>query len=186
MKVLYFDTETTGTDPKKHSIIQISGIIEVDGKIKEEFNFHCQPDDYDNIEPEALEVNGMTIEELKTFEDPQTTYKNLIAIFEKYVDKYDKADKFFPAGQNVVFDIEFLSEFFKRRGDEYFGSWQNWRCIDSRFIANFMIYSGILELESVSLSVLCDYFGVKIKAHDAMSDIKASREVIYKMQKLLK
>jgi DNA polymerase III epsilon subunit-like protein len=49
-----------------------------------------------------------------------------------------------------------------------------------------MIYSGVLELESVSLSVLCDYFGVKIKAHDAMSDIKASREIIQKMQKLLK
>lgn len=186
MKVLYFDTETTGTNPKIHSIVQISGIIEINGNIKEEFDFNCQPDDYDVIDPEALEVNGLTVEKLKTFDPPEVVYKRLLEIFEKYIDKYDKTDKFYPAGQNVVFDIEFLSEFFKRRGDDFFGSWQNWRCIDSRFVANFFAYAGIIDVESVKLAALCDYFGIKLKAHDAMSDVRASRKIIYEMEKLLK
>lgn len=158
----------------------------MDGEVKEEFNFHCQPDDYSVIEPKALEVNGMTVEELKTFEDPKVTYEKLIAIFERYVDKFDPADKFYPAGQNVSFDIEFLSEFFKRRGDKFFGSWQNWRCIDSRFMANFLAYAGIIKTESIKLADLCKHFEVELDAHDAMSDIKASRQVIQKMIKLLK
>lgn len=186
MKVLYFDTETTGTDPKKHSIIQLSGIIEIDGIVKEEFNFKCQPDNYDDIDYEALEVNGVTVEELKTFEQPKETYSKLLEVLGKYVDKFDKFDKFYPAGHNVAFDIDFLAEFFKRRGDDFFGSWQNWRCIDSRLLANFLCYAGIIEPEHIKLSALCEYFKIDIKAHDAMSDIRATRKLIQRLKEFLK
>jgi DNA polymerase-3 subunit epsilon len=186
MKILYFDVETTGTDPRKHSIIQLSGIVEIDGEIKEEFDFRVQPDSFEDIDPEALLVNGITIDELKTFERPEQVYKDIIGIFETYIDKFDKNDKFYPAGQNVGFDIDFLAEFFKRRGDDYFGSWQNWRCIDSRFIANFLIYSGMLEVPDTKLITLCQQFGIEFGAHDSMEDIRATRELIYRMKSLIK
>ena len=32
-KLFYFDVETTGLDAKKHGIHQLSGAIEIDGKI---------------------------------------------------------------------------------------------------------------------------------------------------------
>lgn len=38
MKLLYIDTETTGVDPMQNGIVQISGCIEVDGELKEEFD----------------------------------------------------------------------------------------------------------------------------------------------------
>lgn len=186
MKVLYFDTETTGLDPKKHSIIQISGIIEIDGEVKEEFNFRCQPDDYDTVDYEALKVNEITIEQLRTFDTPKGVYEKLIEIFSKYIDKFDPNDKFYPAGHNVSFDVEFLSEFFKRQGDVYFGSWQNYRCIDSRLVANFLTYCGIIKPEHIKLSYLCEYFKIKIRAHDALSDIKATRSLIKKLRVFLK
>ena len=39
MKILFFDLETTGTNPGRHGIHQISGQVVVDGETKEEFNF---------------------------------------------------------------------------------------------------------------------------------------------------
>lgn len=43
MKLLFFDLETTGVNPGKNGIHQISGMIEIDGVEKEHFNFHVQP-----------------------------------------------------------------------------------------------------------------------------------------------
>ena len=39
MKELFFDLETTGTNPGKHGIHQISGLIRIDGKELEKFDF---------------------------------------------------------------------------------------------------------------------------------------------------
>ena len=108
MKVNHFDTETTGLDAVKNDIIQIAGIIEIDGEVMEEFHFKCQPHSYENISPQALKINGYTVEQLKTFEDPHVIHKKLVDIFSKYIDKYDREDKFYPAGQNIRFDMGFL------------------------------------------------------------------------------
>jgi DNA polymerase III epsilon subunit-like protein len=35
-KTLYIDTETTGTDPAKHGLIQLACIAEIDGEVAEE------------------------------------------------------------------------------------------------------------------------------------------------------
>ena len=34
-KIAWIDTETTGLNPKEHALIQLSGIIEIDGCVKE-------------------------------------------------------------------------------------------------------------------------------------------------------
>lgn len=43
MKVVFFDLETTGTLVNKHGIHQISGMIVIDGEVKETFDFKVQP-----------------------------------------------------------------------------------------------------------------------------------------------
>ena len=108
IKLLYFDTETTGIDPIINDIIQISGIVEINDEVKEEFNFKVQPHSYENISKEALEVNGITIEQMKEYPTPQEVLSKLIKIFDKYVFKFNKADKFFPVGHNIRFDVDFL------------------------------------------------------------------------------
>ena len=42
-KLFIFDIETTGVKYWKNGIHQISGIILIDGEVKEEFNFKVQP-----------------------------------------------------------------------------------------------------------------------------------------------
>ncbi len=43
MKVLFFDLETTGTLVSRHGIHQISGMVVIDGEIREKFNLHVRP-----------------------------------------------------------------------------------------------------------------------------------------------
>ena len=54
MKLLFFDLETTGTNPARNGIHQISGQIVIDGKKVEDFDFHVQPNPKAQIEEAAL------------------------------------------------------------------------------------------------------------------------------------
>lgn len=58
MKLFFYDLETTGTNPARHGIHQISGKIVIDGKEMETFDYHVQPNPKAQIEPKALEVGG--------------------------------------------------------------------------------------------------------------------------------
>jgi len=177
MKVLWFDTETTGLDPVKNDIVQIAGIIEIDGEVKKEFNFTCRPANPDNIEPEALETIGKTKDEIMSWPDPKSVYLELIQLFDKYINKYDKKDKFFPAGHNVLFDVKMFMEFARRHGDKYgIGSYMTWQPIDTMYIAVIMRQFTTFNPPNNKLEVICAEVGIKINAHDALSDVRASRD----------
>lgn len=183
MKVLYFDTETTGIDPLKNDIVQLSGMIEIDGKIVEQFNMRCQPFNYENIDAKALEVTGNTIDGFKQEQTPKEMYKKFIQILSKHVDKFNKKDKMYVAGYNVRFDMEFLRCFFVKNGDGYFGSWFNWRVIDALPFMHVLDFVGYCSLSDYKLGTVCNDFGIEIDAHDAFSDIKATHELIQRIRK---
>jgi DNA polymerase-3 subunit epsilon len=174
-KIFWFDVETTGKDPKKQDIIQLGFIIEIDGEIKESGNIFIQPFNYDTIEQEALDVNRRTIEEIKTFPTPQESYNELIGILEKYVDRFNKEDKFHHGGYNSRFDLEFLKQFFIKNEDIFFGSWFNYRAIDPLPILHTLDGIGKVSIENYKLPTVCEYYKIPIDAHDALSDITATR-----------
>lgn len=178
MKVIYFDVETTGKDAVKNDIIQLAGIIEIDGEIKETFNLKMQPFDYENIVPEALEVNHTTLEELKGYQTPSEAYKSFVRLLGRYVNKFDSRDKFYPAGFNVRFDVDFLKEWFSKNGDVYYGSWFNYKLIDPLPVLHMMEYCGKISLMNYKLSTVCEHLNIAIDAHDALSDITATRDLI--------
>lgn len=62
MKLFFFDLETTGTNPGRHGIHQISGEIMVDGVTREQFDFKVRPNPQAQIEEDALKVGGVTKE----------------------------------------------------------------------------------------------------------------------------
>lgn len=67
MKIVFFDLETTGTLVNKHGIHQLSGEIVVDGEVKETFDFRVQPNPKAEILQEALDVAGVTKEQILTY-----------------------------------------------------------------------------------------------------------------------
>lgn len=182
-KILYHDVKTTGRDAKKNGIVQYAGIIEIDGQIVDEFDFKMNVFPNDAIEEEAMEVHGFTAEQIKEFSDPHNVHIRLMSKFKKFVNPFKKgktfADKFYPAGYNVGFDNDFLYQWFLKCGDKYFGFWQNWHYIDPRPYLHVMELMGSLQLENYKLETICKALGISIDAHDALSDIRATREVIH-------
>ena len=78
-----------------------------------------------------------------------------------------------------------LSAFFKKNSDDYFGSWQNWNAIDGLAIVRFLAWRGdIPMLENFKLGTACNHFDISLgdQAHDAIVDIKATRQLILKLQ----
>ena len=64
IKIIFIDTETGGVNAEKSALIQLSGIIEVDGTEKEKFNFYIKPFVNSEVNEKALEVQGRTLEEI--------------------------------------------------------------------------------------------------------------------------
>jgi DNA polymerase-3 subunit epsilon len=93
-KLLFFDLETTGVDNQKNGIHQLSGIIEIDGEIKETFNLKTCPFSSDIIEDEALKIGNVSRETIQAYESPQTQKKAFDDILSKYVDKFNKPTNF--------------------------------------------------------------------------------------------
>lgn len=181
MKILWLDTETSGLDPVKNDIIQIAGIIEIDGVVKEEFNFKCRPHNPATIEDSALRVNKVCKDELLSRQYPASMKEELLSVFQKYINKFDTMDKFLPAGHNVRFDIEFLSKFFEKCGDKYFGSWMDWHPLDTVCMAVMCRLLGKIYPPNLKLQTVCETLGVIPGTHDAMTDIRATREIAQKM-----
>ena len=183
MKLLWLDTETTGLNKEKCDITQIAGIVIIDGEEKERFNFHCQPVNWENIEPVALEKTNMTVEKLKTFPMPQEAYTNFVALLDKYIDKYNKEDKFYMAGHNVQFDFEFVRTLFKKMGSDYFGSYFFYKTVDLMAFCTILHTAGLINLTSWSLESIAKYLEVPFDSnlHDAAVDIDLTRKCFCKL-----
>jgi len=186
MKQVFFDLETTGTNPAKHGIHQISGEIVIDGVTKETFDFRVRPNPKAEIMQDALDVGGVTKEQILAYPPMLGIYRKFIALLQKYVDKYNKTDKFFLVGyNNAAFDNQFLRGFFLQNNDQYFGSWFWANSIDVMVLASSKLADRRAEMENFKLSTVAKFIGIKIeeeKLHDAMYDIYLTREV-YKLVK---
>jgi len=188
-KIIFIDTETGGVNAEKSALIQLSGIIEVDGTEKEKFNFYIKPFENSEVNEKALEVQGRTLEELGTekYIDESIIYKKFLEILDKYIDKYDKNDKFIVAGYNVKFDIDILKALFERNNNKFLFSYFNSSMLDPLYSVRLLQVAGMLPvLENNKLETWCKYFNIELKAHDSLQDITATKKLIEKLIELIK
>ncbi len=61
-KIVFIDTETTGLKGMENGVHQISGIIDINGKIVDKFNFKVAPFEEDFITGNALKTSHVTRE----------------------------------------------------------------------------------------------------------------------------
>ncbi len=182
-KILYFDVETTGLDAKFNEIIQIAYIIEVDGIIKHRGNRLMRPTNMLNVSPKALEITGKTLEEIEKYPVQESQFVRFSDDLGKYVDKFNPSDKYYVCGYNVKFDLDFLFAWFKKNNDDYLGSWLNWKTLDPLQILYLLDSTGRINLHNYKLETVCKYFKIEIDAHDALSDIKATKLLYRKLVK---
>lgn len=174
-KLFFYDLETTGVNYWLHGIHQISGIILIDGKIRERFDFKVQPHPTARYEEEALQVGGVTREQVLAYPSMKEVHAKLLEVLGKYVNKYDSTDKFHLAGYNIAaFDNHFLRTFFVQCEDNYFGSWFWPDCIDCYILASNKLREVRSTIPNFKQATVAKYLGIEVDAsrlHDATYDI---------------
>lgn len=189
-KFLWLDTETTGLDPVENDIIQLAGYMIAPGKETQEFNFKMKPRNPEAIAQEALDTHGISKEEMMVYPDPSIIHKEFKRLLKKFVNPYDKNDKFILAGQNVQFDNNFVHEWFKKEGDKYWFSWVDYSQFDLKnLIIIYEMLTGKKLGQSRKLVNVAPALGVELpetEAHDALADIKATRECCNKIWQFIK
>jgi len=121
-KTLWLDIKTTGANPITHDPIQITGIIEANGTLNG-FDFRVRPTRGAGVSSETLEINGVTMEEIRDSPPPEAIHRKLVSLLGKTADRHNKTDKFILAGRNVQFNSDIMNQWFKKLGDKYWLSW---------------------------------------------------------------
>ena len=181
MKLLFLDTETTGLNPNKHGVIQVAMIHG-----KHEFMIHVNPLPLGvKVDKEASKINGFKKKDIKKLPYHLTQFNEMKGYLDIYINPFDKKDKFTVVGYNVKFDVEFLHGWADRENFEFMGSYLDWRVIDVLVLARTAHYLDQMpsEPKDFKLETICEVYGIKINAHDALDDIKATKELFYKLIK---
>lgn len=177
-KQFFVDVETTGTDHKTNGIWQIAARVVINGECVETFKREMQPFPKQMVHAKALEVGGITMEQLRGFEEPTVVYADFVKMMKKYVDKFNKKDKFHFFAYNAQFDSDFMRQWLANNGDKYYGSyfWTPYICVMQ--LAGFVLAERRAELENFKLETVLNHFGIPLEnAHDGMCDIVATEQL---------
>ena len=178
---MFYDLETTGTDVRKHSIHQISGVIEVNSEVVEDFDFKVRPNPKAKIDQEALDICDVTEEQILAYPEMKTVYKLVLKMLGKYVNRFDRKDKMWLLGfNNRNFDDVFFRAWFEQNGDAYFGSWFWSDSIDAMVLASEYLQDRRYKMSNFKLKTVAKELGITVdesKLHDAAYDIWLTREI---------
>ena len=187
-KLFYFDLETTGLSFTKCAIHQLSAIIEIDGEVKEIIDLRIKPFEGAIIDSKALDIANITTEQINAYDNERTAYNDLTYILSKYIDKYDKKDKFFLVGyNNASFDNNFLRQFFGRNNDKYFGSWFWSGSLDVFILSAQALKNQRQTMPNFKLSTVFEKVTNKkvneSELHDALYDVRLTHGIYKELTK---
>lgn len=167
--ILWLDTETTGVNPNKNFLIQLSYINTLDNQIKYNNDLFMRPQYIEKfeIEQSVLDKNKITVEQIKNLELEEKQIKVFLD------DLTTSGNKYYLAGYNVNFDIEFLKAVFARQNlnlHHYF----NYLYLDVMQLVINLKLAGKINPENCKLGTILQYFDL-IKdistLHNAKQDI---------------
>lgn len=185
-KLFFYDLETTGINPSINGIHQISGMIIIDNKIRERFNFKVKPYENSRFDESALKVGNVTEAQINNYPTRYQVFPELIEILSKYVNKFDRTDKFHLAGFRIdSFDNLFFRKFFEQNGDTFFNSWFWSDSIDISSLASFHLQDERSKMVNFKLFSVAEKLGIQVdktQLHDAEYDVWLTVQIYYKIQ----
>lgn len=186
IKRFFFDVETTGVNSKRNSIHQLAAYIEIDGDVVEILNLKIKPHPKAEIEDEAMQVGKVTREQIMEYPPMEDQFAILKSTLLKYINPYNKADKFFLVGfKNASFDDDFLKMYFDLMGSKFwFYFYAN--SIDVSCLASQYLINTRSTMPSFKLHRVAKTLGITVdetKLHDAEYDVHLTREIYYIVSK---
>lgn len=162
--MIVIDLETTGLNPKKHQMVSLGA---VDYKTGQTFYDDCRIYSSDEIDPEALKVNGFTEDWVR--DKHLMTPKQL---FDRFL-LWSGSRSNMLAGCVVDFDISFL----KKVHNKAYPNWDfpfNYRSIDLHSVAYQVLG------RSLSLHEICDILGIEPEPeiHNALTGATKAYECL--------
>lgn len=190
--VLYVaDTETTGTDPQKHEIIELSTIrLWLDGsRAEEQKTWLIRATLPENIEEEALKMNGHKREDIlgltKHGKENYIHPSKVLSEIENWMAEDDvTVNDRVMSGHNAPFDDAMMEAMWKRHGaiDTYpFQLGVNKLLLDTKQLAIFIDVICGRRRKFYNLgSIIKDYGIKKEKTHRAESDTRMTKDLLLK------
>lgn len=154
------DLETTGLYPKQDRIIEIGALRVRNGEVVEKFSSFINP--LQKLPEKVTQITGITDKDLMQAPTMEDIWKEV----------FDFLGEDILLGQRILFDYSF----FKRIAVNHGYSFER-NGIDTLKIARKYLAS----LESRTLSGLCEYYHIPIRAHRALEDAKATHILYQKL-----
>ncbi len=181
--ILIIDIESTGLDYNKNEIIQLAGILLDKKTLKEKkrFESYIRPNNWSNHDPEAMAVNKISKETLKSAPSLKTV-----------IDKFHKT-----FGTNVmlspygtIMDTAMLRVAYKKVGRKYnydyhvFDIWP----LCYTYMAKKRLLKNTRRFSGFSLNDVANHFKIKIPTnrHTALADCELQAAVLRKLTRALK
>lgn len=157
------DLETTGFDPFKDEILEISALKVENGIVIDTFSSLVNPGT--EIPAHISRLTGITNE----MAADAPTIESVMPEFLRFVGDY------LIVGHNVCFDINFITE----KSFDSVGKWFYNDFVDTLRIARYCT----LPVGSYKLTALSDYYGIEQKqAHRALADCYTTMELFYRLK----
>lgn len=190
MRFLWLDTETTGLETTDSSAFELAFILVQNGVVICERDFFLNPlSETIKYHEEAGKIHGYTEDQIKSFPPEKEQMPKIAEFLKNAVELFkpdgSRTEKLVISGYNVGFDIKHLKALLERNGfnyDDYFVS-------DIADVFEQVKKAGFQKalpfLPDRKLGTVAKHLGVELEnAHNALSDIKATREVAKKLQQL--
>lgn len=188
MKVLVFDTETGGLNPKEHSIFSIGALVgDLDsGEIIDMFEAYHKLNSIEDYKftQKAIEIHGITPEQ--AFESGLTTTE----IQDKFMDLWQNHGAAILGGHNIDYDVKMIShQIYKVEPHEFEANF-TYRKLDTLpvirlFTGHDNVQSGSSLSQAVKLlNIDMNDFG-KNKFHAALFDSVCAFRLMSKFRKVL-
>lgn len=179
--LIFYDLETTGLNYKQHCIHQIAGIVEIDGKVVEEFDFKLAPHPKAKVEKEALAIAGVTEDIVRGYPNQEIVLLKFKDMLRKYIDPYNNKQKGHLIGfNNRFFDDPFLRMWFELNGDQFIGSWFWNDTIDVLVLASQYLLKRRADMPSFKQSRVAKELGIAVEEgslHNALYDVNLARAI---------
>lgn len=187
MRFLWVDTETTGIDTKDSGIFEFAAIAVIDGDVVGERDFYFNPLSENIVyHEEAGKIHGVSEDEIMHFMPEKDGAELLDLFFRSCMKRPDSKGRsgghLVFCGYNSQFDWDHTKAMMERHGynmDDYFCQRA---CVFEQVKKGGQMRI-VPYLENRKLGTLCKAFNIDLtNAHNALADIKATRELATKLQ----